>query len=230
MTIKRGGGRPEAYKNEAGERLPSVTTVLSRYKEAGGLIHWAWELGMEGKNYRDERDKAANVGTVVHDMVEAFIHGDSVELVLEKAELEGADADKAGVSFDAFKRWATLISFTPLVTEIPLVSERMQTGGTLDLVAGTSLGTCVVDWKAANKVYPEYLVQGATYSAIWDEARPEEFEANEIDGGFILCRFGKESGGFHLHHWPMPALRKPWQHFCTLRRAYAEYKDVKAML
>ena len=40
-----------------GQRLPSVTTVLSRFKDSGGLIHWAWSLGKEGKDYREERDK-----------------------------------------------------------------------------------------------------------------------------------------------------------------------------
>ena len=57
-----------------GTRVPSVTTVLGRFKESGPLIHWAWGLGIQGKDYREERDKAADAGTLAHAAVAAWAH------------------------------------------------------------------------------------------------------------------------------------------------------------
>jgi len=56
-----------------GKRVPGVTTILGKYKEAGGLIHWAWDLGMQNIDYRKVRDDAADAGTLAHAMVEATI-------------------------------------------------------------------------------------------------------------------------------------------------------------
>ena len=60
----------QPYFNKAGQRLPSVTTIISRFKESGGLIHWAWNLGREGQDYRQVRDEAADAGTLAHAMIE----------------------------------------------------------------------------------------------------------------------------------------------------------------
>ena len=66
--------RPGYYLAD-GSHVPSVTTIIGRFKESGGLIHWAWALGKEGKDYREVRDKAADAGTMAHDAVEAWVHG-----------------------------------------------------------------------------------------------------------------------------------------------------------
>ena len=31
-----------------GKRVPGVTTVLGRFKESGGLIHWSWKIAFDG--------------------------------------------------------------------------------------------------------------------------------------------------------------------------------------
>lgn len=31
-----------------GKRVPSVTTIISRFKESGGLIHWSWQCAWDG--------------------------------------------------------------------------------------------------------------------------------------------------------------------------------------
>lgn len=37
----------QGYYTKTGKRVPSVTTVLSRFKDSGGLIHWASRLAFE---------------------------------------------------------------------------------------------------------------------------------------------------------------------------------------
>lgn len=60
----------QVYRLKDGTRVPSVTTIISRFKESGGLVHWAWQLGIDGKDYRKVRDEAADAGTLAHALLE----------------------------------------------------------------------------------------------------------------------------------------------------------------
>lgn len=45
---KRGAGRPtNGYYAETGKRVPSVTTVLGRFKDPGALMYWSWKVGYD---------------------------------------------------------------------------------------------------------------------------------------------------------------------------------------
>jgi len=90
----------EGYYTKTGERVPSVTTILGRFKDAGGLINWSWKLAYDPlqqsvallRNYDPERaaaflatnplvradynkvrDGAADAGTLAHAAVEEHI-------------------------------------------------------------------------------------------------------------------------------------------------------------
>lgn len=198
-----------------GERLPSVTTVLSRFKDSGGLIHWAWECGRSGKDYREERDRAASIGTIAHEMVEAHIRRKPFDPAPYPAEL----VEKAQKPFGAFLEWAGSTNLQPTETEVAFISKQYRFGGTLDamLVNGKlALG----DWKTSNGVYGDYLCQLAAYGQLWGENRAEP-----ITGGYHLIRFDKEYGDFH-HHW-YADLNDAWTMFSHLRSAYEFDKKLK---
>lgn len=198
-----------------GERLPSVTTILSRFKESGALMHWAWECGKRGEDYREVRDKAASIGTIAHEMVEAHIRKKPCDLSSYDPEL----IEKAQKPFGAFLEWAGSTHLTPTETEVSLISRTYRFGGTLDamLVNGKlALG----DWKTSNGVYGDYLMQLAAYGQLWSENRSEA-----ITGGFHLIRFDKEHGDFH-HHW-YGDLADAWEMFRHLRLAYDFDKKLK---
>lgn len=211
MPTLKGG-----YRLASGERVPSVTTVLSRFKESGGLIHWAWQLGMDGKDYREVRDAAADAGSLAHAAVEAHIHGQPYSFTGTADVVE-----KAQRAFNAFLEWADQTQLRATHTEISLVSEKHRFGGTFDalLVRGKrSMG----DWKSSNAVYPEYLVQVAAYGKLWEEHHPEE----PIDGGFHLVRFDKQFADFHHHWWG--ELDRAWDAFLHLRALYDINKELTA--
>lgn len=210
MGTKVGG-----YHTKDGVKVPSVTTVLSRFKESGGLIHWAWALGKEGKDYREVRDDAANAGTMAHDAVECWIKNEPI--VFTGTEDVCAKAKK---SFEAFVEWAQQTQLKVTHTEVALISERYKFGGTLDamLIRGKrSLG----DWKTSNKVYPEYLIQVAAYGVLWEENFPDQ----PIEGGYHLLRFDKEYGDFHHSWWS--ELESAKRAFLLLREAYEIDKELK---
>lgn len=210
--------RPDKYLLQDGTQVPGVTTILGRFKDAGGLIHWAWRQGKDGLDYRESRDAAATAGSIAHDMVEAWIHGG--EMVVLPTDDEET-AERAQTAFSAFRKWADQTKLKATHTEMPLVSERYRFGGTFDalLVDGRR---AMGDWKTSNGIYADYLAQIAAYAILWEEHYPDE----PIDGGFHLLRFDKTYGDFHHHYWS--ELEAGKRYFLNVRAAYEDDKELKA--
>ena len=198
------------------ERVPSVTTVISRFKESGGLIHWAWDLGMKGVDYREVRDTAADAGTAAHAMVEADIRGRDFDPTAFPADV----LDLAQGAFNAYKEWKAQTKLVSVASEVPLVSAKHKFGGTLDAMLINGL-LALGDWKSANKIYPDNLMQLAAYGALWDENNPD----NPVRGGFHLLRFDKTHGDFE--HRYFARLDNELEEFLLLVRAYALDKKLK---
>lgn len=206
------------YHTKDGERVPGVTTIIGKYKESGGLIHWAWDLGMNGLDYRAVRDDAATAGTMAHEAVEAWVKGDP-------PVFEGAPeiCEKARKAFDNFLEWATRSELKVDKQEIPLVSERYRFGGTFDaiLVHGKR---AMGDWKTSNSLYTDYLEQIAAYGILWEENYPDE----PLTGGYDLLRFDKVYGDFTHKHWDeLEAAKKS---FLLKRELYDIDKELKARI
>lgn len=205
----RGGGRPDEYRTADGERVPSVTTITGRFKNAAGLIKWANNEGLAGRKLYED-SSATDIGSLVHRMVEAKIHGDPQPKIAEEYRA------KAMSGFGAWERWFDANRFEVVATEVPLVSEEWKFGGTIDTVARDHTGRLVMlDWKTSNAIYPEYLVQLAAYGALWNELAPDE---QKLTGGFHLVRFSKEHGDMEHRHFP--DLDDGWKQFRLLRQAY----------
>ena len=66
------------YYNAAGVRLPSVTTIGGRFGDKSQLMYWAAQAVVRSgpkDSFMEESAKAADVGTLAHQMVEARIKG-----------------------------------------------------------------------------------------------------------------------------------------------------------
>ena len=177
----------EVYKDAKGARVPSVTTILSRFKESGGLLYWANQAGLDGKTLDEARAPAATAGTMAHDLVEAHIN----KRALPELQGDAAVIAKAKAAFDAYLTWAEMYKLEIRHTEVSLVSNVHGFGGRLDAIGANGDGLVLLDWKCANAVYADYLLQLAGYAILWEEAYPEHPLT-----GFHLCRFAKEEGDF----------------------------------
>src|SRR5574340_1214992 len=95
----------QPYKLKDGTRVSGVTTIISGVQLGGveGLLYWANKEGLEGRNYKDSRQSAADAGTCAHAMVEASIHGTMADLSAFKTET----VERAKGAFDAYLKWAT---------------------------------------------------------------------------------------------------------------------------
>src|SRR5438445_10829915 len=110
--------RPEGGYQIDGERVPGVTTILSRFKESGALIAWAWQQGRDGKDFRETRDKAADAGTLAHDLVEADIYGTTLDLSSYKPETITA----AQGALNAYLEWKQQTKLEVAESELSLLS------------------------------------------------------------------------------------------------------------
>ena len=69
------------YRLKDGTRVPGTTTIIGRFKDSGGLLWWAFYQGQaaergEINSLYDKRDEAAEAGTIAHDLVDLFLHGE----------------------------------------------------------------------------------------------------------------------------------------------------------
>ena len=209
------------YRDETGKRIPSVTTILGRMKDSGGLLNWAWDLGLQGKDLNEERKKAADSGTVAHDMIEGHILGNGPYTVPTQDEEILAKARKG---YQGFLEWQKVTNVTIDVTEVSLVHDYLGFGGTLDARGRKEDGSRVLlDWKTSNRIYGDYILQLAAYKYLWEHGRMNDPEAEapedlgeKISDCYIL-RFDKEDGSFHWHTYPEETMNDAVKFFTELQ-------------
>lgn len=204
----------EIYRDAAGTRLPSVTTIISRFKDSGGLLYWANEAGLSGLTLDQARAPAATAGTMAHALVEAHLNKRKPpELVGDATTIERARA-----AFDVFLRWQDMTKLSIRHTEVSLVSERHKFGGRLDAIGTLGNALCLLDWKATAALYADYLYQAAAYKLLWEE----NYGDHPLVGGVHLCRFSKDSGDFSHSHFP--DVSEEAETFLAMRALYDRVK------
>jgi hypothetical protein len=205
--------RPKAgYFLSDGKRVPGTTTITGR-------IHWAWDLGMQGKNYREVRDEAADAGTLVHAMIEAKASGEDPLAPIATASDELRILAKKG--YEAYVEWAEVSRIEIVEQEIQLVSEEYRYGGTLDAIGYCNRRLSLLDWKSGG-IWPEHLCQIAAYRQLWHENHSEDLLES-----FHLARFNKETGDFSHHMFTSKTVDLGWNQFKLLREAYELDKKIK---
>lgn len=177
------------YHLKSGEIVPSVTTVLSILSKPA-LIHWAWDCGMKGEDYRKVRDNAADIGTLAHYLIRCHLRGETPDT----AEYSPANLSKAETCLLRYWDWEKGKNLKPLMIEQPLVSERYGYGGTIDCLAKVDGDLVLIDHKTGKAIYNEMFYQLAAYKHLLWEAAPY----SDLNRAMIL-RIGKEeSEGFEV--------------------------------
>lgn len=198
------------YMNAAGKRLPGVTTALG-VLDKPALLEWAareeraeivrllsvydhasqiLDLIPEPYAYAVKRDKAADAGSLAHARIHAFLRGTELDE-------EGHDVEALALALNAYQRWLawwTDERMDCVASELPLVSEALQVGGTLDIMGDGAHGLTLCDVKSTNRPkpgnypYDEHVGQVAAYRLIWNETHPEQPICRTC-----ICRVGKEA-------------------------------------
>src|SRR5207244_1117504 len=161
--------------------VPSVTQIIERFKEKDRLMWWAWNEGREGRGLYEQRDKAGDVGTVAHALVEQHINRQTFKETLQDfASIPSATLAKANQAFDAFKTWERHSNLKIVYTEVSLTCECHCYGGTLDAVGEIDDELCLLDVKTGSAIYVDALYQVAAYRHLWSINNPGE----PLSGGF----------------------------------------------
>jgi hypothetical protein len=216
MARPRGG-----YALADGAKAPGVTTVIKTLGECEGLIHWAWKLGKDGQDYRQVKQKAADVGTLAHDMIEAHLRGTSPPTHEDKAMLA-----KAQRAFESWRDWFDKQDILVEPFERPLVSERHRFGGTIDALGRRkdNRKAILVDWKTSKRLYPEYLAQLGGYALLASEA-------GEAPTGAVVLRADKERDmTWETITLSVDQLRSAATIFLAALKAHRAREQAKAML
>lgn len=183
----------QGYKLKDGTRVPGVTTILKNLGwNREPLMAWAYKQGKDGLDFRDTSQRAADVGSITHQMVEDSLHEREFDSAPHPPEL----VEKARPAFSAYQKWARGFQLRIVATEVHLVSEKHRFGGTPDTI-GYAFGDelSLFDWKTSAAIYDEYTIQVAAYWNLWTENHPE---LPTVPGAHLV-RFGKD-GGFS-HNW-----------------------------
>jgi hypothetical protein len=192
------------YKNAAGKRLPSVTTVINKRKEAEGMVYAASRLGLEGKDYKIEWADKANSGTLAHSM----IHKEEIDYKLYTPEI----IEKAEKGYKNYLKWKEQSRLESECSEVSLVCECHQTGGTIDDVWFHDGQWTIGDVKTG-KLYYDHLIQVAAYAHIWICNFPDK-----PISGFHLLHFDKENADFGHNYFE--DLSDGWKSFVHMRALY----------
>lgn len=115
--------------------------------------------------WKQKRDRAQTVGSIVHDWAEEFI-GRMVE-GQDAPELPVAPQARTGV--EAFLRWWESAGLEPLAVERMAFHPGEMYVGTFDLLAKSGDRTILVDYKTGSGVYEEHHFQTAAYVLALEE-------------------------------------------------------------
>lgn len=200
----------QRYKLADGTPVPGVTTVLGILAKPA-LLHWAWECGMAGEDYRKTRDAAADVGTIAHWLIECHLRG----VEPDTSGFSPADLDKAENAAIKFIAWWDAGRYELVAAEQQLVSERHRYGGTLDIVARRGGETVLVDIKTSKAIYPEYWRQVAAYGRLLDEP----------PAAYVICRIGKEASDGDFEVAERREVGGHWRVFLACLDAYNAIKQ-----
>lgn len=170
--------RGHKYVDDAGVRIPGVTTIIGNGIPKPALINWAanvtaeaavdqWDdlsklppsvrlKTLQGVRYAD-KDRAAKRGTEVHQAAEHLLAGEPVSV---PEEIRG--------HVEAYAQFLTDFTVNPLLTEFSAYSVRWRYAGTADLCAELTIGgervVCIIDLKTSRSgIFGETALQLAAY-------------------------------------------------------------------
>ena len=137
----------------------------------------------------DMKDEGALIGTVVHGLIEDFIH---------KKEIPMQSDPKVVNCWNMFLDWWNKQGYEVVEIEKKLYSKKYNFVGTLDLVVKDKSGNLVlIDIKTSNRIVFGYVLQANAYKKAY-----EEETGNKISSSFCL-RLGKTDKKPEIANMPL---------------------------
>lgn len=151
------------YTNDGAIYYPSVTTILQAYPKGHQYYDWLKSVGFNGDIIRD---RAAEVGSKIHNAIENYLKG----VVLN---FQDGYTLEEWILINKFMKFDSHLGKIEAI-ETQVVSEIMKLGGTLDLVCMINGERWLIDHKTSNALYKSYDIQLSVYKSMWEEAYPDK--------------------------------------------------------
>jgi ATP-dependent exoDNAse (exonuclease V) beta subunit len=152
------------YYRRNGNYYPSVTYVLGYYPKGKFFENWLKQVGFSA-DYIVK--KAAEEGTQVHELCEAYLNGEELNFLDDKGRpLYNPDVWQMFLRFVEF--WE-LIKPILIETEVHLFSDILGVAGTCDLVVEINGKLWLLDLKTSNQLQTTYELQTAVYGQCYEE-------------------------------------------------------------
>ena len=139
--------------------------------------------------HRQTKDKAADIGTLIHEFI-----GNYIKALIEKKTPPKRPVNKEMKNaVDGFFKWVKENKVAVIKSEQKVYHSKYKYAGTLDLECMVNGKRTIVDIKTGNALYPEAFLQAAAYL----KAREQEI-GKKYPGGVIIVRLSKEDPERHI--------------------------------
>lgn len=156
---------PDArYYRRNGEYYPSVTYVLSYYPKGKHFENWLKQVGFSA-DYIVR--KAAEEGTLVHEMIEDYLNGKEIKFLDDYGHPKYDPM--VWQMFMRFVEWWEEYNPTLVEAEVHLFSDEYKVAGTCDLVCEIDGELWIIDFKTSNSLQTTYDLQAAIYAQCFEE-------------------------------------------------------------
>jgi len=152
------------YYRRNGKYYPSVTYVLGYYPKGKFFENWLKQVGFASEYIVK---KAAEEGTQVHELCEAYLNGEELNFLDSFGRPQyNPDVWQMFLRFVEF--WET---FKPTLveTEVHLFSDTLKVAGTCDLIVEINGELWLLDLKTSNQLQLTYELQTAVYGQCYEE-------------------------------------------------------------
>lgn len=176
------------YRNKDNLIVPGVTTVLNILNKPA-LVKWANNLGLQGIDSSKYVSETAQIGTLAHYIIECHIKQVEPDL----SDYSQTQIDQASNAVIKFFDWEEENNPGYILSELPLVSDKYQFGGTIDCYCILNDKHTLLDFKTSKALYSEHKTQVCAYAVLLVE------NGYQLDDVRIL-RIGRdEEEGFEDH-------------------------------
>lgn len=208
----------QKYKLKDGTLVVGVTTITGQLAKPQ-LVHWAYNLAVDGIKYWNVTNEAKNVGTIVHYLTECKLKNlKPLDTILKDYTQNQIESAKR--SYDNFLKWFKTHNIKVLAVELQLVSEKYKYGGTLDFMAEIDGVLCLVDIKSGKGIYDDMKYQLSAYKQLY-----EEIYKKKIERVYIIHIPHVENKNFVEYRYD--DLSKSWWGFYHLLKFYQLKKELK---
>ena len=214
--LKKASRAHTRYYLADGTLVPGATTISGLLNKPA-LVKWANNLGLQGIDSTKYVDKAANVGTLIHALVEGHITGKTVDT----SDFTALEIELAQNGFYKYLDWEKQHKVEPIFNEKQFVSEKYRYGGTLDFYCKVDGKYTLVDFKSGKGIFNEHFLQVSGYANLLKE---NKYRVDQI----MILNIGRNGDEpFQHREIPPTTYKKYFDMFKALVKVYYIKKELE---